>query len=106
MLGRLGGELSTMPKTAESAVGALATCLRDSLYLPARERAAWARKPLPPRRYPLPIGISSRPLTPRTKQRAGLRALGGPRRAAAAIETTEVDGSMAFMIALRCPAAL
>ena len=35
MLGRLGA-------TAASAVDALDQCLRDSLYLPARERAAWA----------------------------------------------------------------
>ena len=35
MLGRLG-------RAAASAVDALDRCLRDSLYLPGRERAAWA----------------------------------------------------------------
>ena len=48
MLGRLGSEISTMPETAESAVSALASCLSDSLYLPARERAAWALRQLGP----------------------------------------------------------
>ncbi len=39
MLGRLGTAVGPRARTA---VNALETCLSDSLYLPARERAAWA----------------------------------------------------------------
>jgi HEAT repeat protein len=42
MLGRLGPD-------AVAAVGALETCLRNSMYLPARERATWALNQIGPR---------------------------------------------------------
>lgn len=45
MLGRLGGDVGPRARTA---VNALETCLSDSLYLPARERAAWALSQIGP----------------------------------------------------------
>ncbi|TWU48604.1 hypothetical protein Poly51_45050 [Rubripirellula tenax] len=45
MLGRLGPDVA--PKT-RVAVDALEICLGDSLYLPARERAAWALSQIGP----------------------------------------------------------
>jgi hypothetical protein len=46
LLGRLGENLAVNPKVAAEAVRALETCLRDSRYLPARERAAWGLRQL------------------------------------------------------------
>ena len=48
MLGRIGEAIGELPGTAEAAVDALERCLKDSLYLPARERAAWALRRLGP----------------------------------------------------------
>jgi HEAT repeat protein len=45
MLGRLGENVGPRTRTA---VNALELCLSDSLYLPARERAAWALSQLGP----------------------------------------------------------
>lgn len=45
MLGRLGSDVG--PR-ARAAVNALETCLSDSLYLPARERSAWALSQIGP----------------------------------------------------------
>ena len=48
LLGRLGEPLSKVPEIASDAVKTLESCLRDSLYLPARERAASALRQLGP----------------------------------------------------------
>tara|TARA_R110002049_G_scaffold2750_2_gene21641 strand:- start:493669 stop:494484 length:816 start_codon:yes stop_codon:yes gene_type:complete len=48
MLGRIGEAIGGDPQAASAAVSALESCLRDSMYLPARERAAWALRQLGP----------------------------------------------------------
>lgn len=45
MLGRLGSDVGSRARTA---VNALENCLSDSLFLPARERAAWALSQIGP----------------------------------------------------------